>query len=67
VLSAKPDGRADVVEMRFKARLDDPSLAFFVWTDRGYVAYTMPAPGSAEVPFAPVSVKKMMARRFGLG
>jgi hypothetical protein len=67
VLSAKPDGRADVVEMRFKARLDDPSLAFFVWTDRGYVAYTMPAPGSAEVPFAPVSVKKMMARRFGVG
>ncbi len=66
VLSAKADGHADAVEMRFKERLDDPSLAFFVWTDHGYVPYLMPKAGSGEVEFAPATVKKMMARRFGL-
>ncbi len=62
-------GRADVVRMRFKLRLDDPGLAFFAWSDDGYVRFHMPAAdptGLSTVHFARASLGHMIRRRFGL-
>jgi hypothetical protein len=67
VLNVKPDGRADTVELNFAQALDDPSLAFFIWTDDGYVPFRMPQAGSEALHFKPSSLRKMMARRFGMG
>lgn len=67
VLSVKPDGRGDTVELEFDRPLSDPSLVFFIWSDHGYVPFQMPEAGGPATHFQPATVRKLMARRFGLG
>jgi hypothetical protein len=67
VLSVKPDGRGDTVELRFDRALNDPSLAFFVWSDNGYVPFQVPEAGAPVLHFKPSTVRKLMSRRFGMG
>jgi hypothetical protein len=67
VLSVKPDGRGETVELTFDRPLNDPSLAFFIWSDNGYVPFQVPEAGSLPMHFQPSTVRKLIARRFGMG
>ena len=46
VLTASPEGEPISVRMTFDKPLDDPSLAFVVWGDDGYVPFALPAIGN---------------------
>ena len=45
------DGRPAAALFRFERSLDDPGLVWMVWGQRGFVAFTPPAPGArTELP-----------------
>ena len=48
ILTSTPDGEPISVRMSFDTPLDDPSLAFVVWGDNGYVPFTLPEIGKTK-------------------
>ena len=65
VLAVNPRGLADRVRFRFERPLDDRSLAFFVWSDQGYVPFSFSAGVGASIQLPAGSVNHMVKARLG--